>query len=228
MTSHKWSAGDCSHSYELIQNVFVICYICGFRSADNQTMHGDSYLRQCESVGFAQNTMKLKFENRGTNNVDFKQILCDYDGSYGTYTIEWGVYVRFANFKVKLTECYFLELTVRGGMEIKSGPSKRHSQTLICWIVVSKFWQFYYPIAKISFQDCARDSKIFINHDLVLTLACGAYGNYVPRQEQNRRYFCVDHDGFAVSPLFDNRDIKCSDYIYYEKLVEMVNQANYN
>jgi hypothetical protein len=90
MTSHKWSAGDCSHTYEHIQNVFVICF-CGFRFADNQTMHGDSYLRQCESVAFAQNTMKLKFQNRGTNNVYFPLVLCDYDGSYGTYTIEWGM-----------------------------------------------------------------------------------------------------------------------------------------
>jgi hypothetical protein len=59
--------------------------------SDNRTLHGDNYLRQCESILFAQNAMALKFYNRGTIHVYFPQIMCDYDGTYGTYTLDSGV-----------------------------------------------------------------------------------------------------------------------------------------
>lgn len=62
-----------------------------FLVSDNNTLHGDSYLRQCESAAFAQKKIQQKFALRGTNGVSFNDVRCDYDGSYGAYKIENGV-----------------------------------------------------------------------------------------------------------------------------------------
>jgi hypothetical protein len=61
-----------------------------------------------------------------------------------------------------------------------------------------------------------------------MTLACGALGNYITLQQQNSQYYCVDRDGFAVSPLTDNKDMICKDYIYYEKVAELISRAKFN
>ncbi|KAL1403270.1 hypothetical protein pipiens_005746 [Culex pipiens pipiens] len=57
----------------------------------NATLHGDSYLRQCESAAFAQKTIQKRFATRGTIGVTFNAVRCDYDGTYGAYKIENGV-----------------------------------------------------------------------------------------------------------------------------------------
>lgn len=54
---------------------------------------GDSYLRQCESAAFAQKYRRVELAKRGTLDVSFNNVQCDYDGSYGKYKIENGMYV---------------------------------------------------------------------------------------------------------------------------------------
>lgn len=48
------------------------------------------YLRQCESMTFAQNTIRKMYKQAGTE-VTFNPVKCDYDGNYGPYTIENGM-----------------------------------------------------------------------------------------------------------------------------------------
>ncbi|XP_055610049.1 thyroglobulin-like [Uranotaenia lowii] len=62
---------------------FLPCY--------NQTLHGEFYLRQCESSAFAQRAIQKKFALRGTLGITFNDIKCDYDGAYGAYMIENGI-----------------------------------------------------------------------------------------------------------------------------------------
>uniref|UniRef100_A0A182TCP7 Thyroglobulin type-1 domain-containing protein n=1 Tax=Anopheles maculatus TaxID=74869 RepID=A0A182TCP7_9DIPT len=57
----------------------------------NSTLHGESYLRQCESAAHAQKIILKKFYTRGTVGVTFNEIPCDYDGAYGRYKVENGV-----------------------------------------------------------------------------------------------------------------------------------------
>lgn len=48
---------------------------------------GTEYLRQCESMSYAQNILQEKLATHGTLNVSITKTQCDFDGSYGTYTI---------------------------------------------------------------------------------------------------------------------------------------------
>lgn len=57
-------------------------------NADNEDKFGTRYLRQCESAAHAQNIIRQKLYDRGMLDVSFTNIKCDYDGSYGAYTIE--------------------------------------------------------------------------------------------------------------------------------------------
>uniref|UniRef100_A0A182K001 Thyroglobulin type-1 domain-containing protein n=1 Tax=Anopheles christyi TaxID=43041 RepID=A0A182K001_9DIPT len=57
----------------------------------NSTLHGELYLRQCESASQAQKLILKKFYAHGTVGVTFNEILCDYDGAYGRYKVENGV-----------------------------------------------------------------------------------------------------------------------------------------
>ncbi|XP_049542748.1 uncharacterized protein LOC125955652 [Anopheles darlingi] len=57
----------------------------------NSTLHGETYLRQCESAAYAQKMILKKFYTRGTIGVTFNEIRCDYDGAYGRYMVENGV-----------------------------------------------------------------------------------------------------------------------------------------
>lgn len=52
---------------------------------------GDFYLRQCESAAFAQKYRRIALAKRGTLDVSFNNVQCDYDGSYGKYKIENGM-----------------------------------------------------------------------------------------------------------------------------------------
>lgn len=60
---------------------------------DNATLHGDIYLRQCESAAVAQKKIQEKFALRGTVGVTFNEIKCEYDGTFGQYKLENGMYV---------------------------------------------------------------------------------------------------------------------------------------
>lgn len=55
---------------------------------------GVHYLRQCESGAYAQNLLRTKLASRGTIDVSFKNIICDYDGSFGKYNIDNGMWVN--------------------------------------------------------------------------------------------------------------------------------------
>jgi Thyroglobulin type-1 repeat len=59
-----------------------------FVISDNSTLHGDQYLRKCESAAFAQKIMQKKLINRGSISALPNQILCNYDGSYGDVIVE--------------------------------------------------------------------------------------------------------------------------------------------
>lgn len=49
---------------------------------------GTQYLRKCESAAFAQDLILKQLAKRGTKNLAHTKILCDYDGSYGTYGVQ--------------------------------------------------------------------------------------------------------------------------------------------
>lgn len=52
---------------------------------------GDEYMRLCESAAFAQNMRRTALAKRGTLDVSFNNIQCDYDGSFGRYRIDNGM-----------------------------------------------------------------------------------------------------------------------------------------
>lgn len=52
---------------------------------------GTVYLRQCESASLAQKLQLQALKIRGTKDVAFTALQCDFDGSYGKYTIENGM-----------------------------------------------------------------------------------------------------------------------------------------
>ncbi|XP_055377151.1 uncharacterized protein LOC129609244 [Condylostylus longicornis] len=54
---------------------FLPCY--------DKKYHGDQYLRQCESIDRNQLILKKALAAHGTTLVEFNNIMCDYDGSYG-------------------------------------------------------------------------------------------------------------------------------------------------
>ncbi|XP_055628410.1 uncharacterized protein LOC129769902 [Toxorhynchites rutilus septentrionalis] len=57
----------------------------------NVTLHGNSYLRQCESAAFAQKKIQKMFALRGTVGVTYNEIQCEYDGAFGSYRLENGI-----------------------------------------------------------------------------------------------------------------------------------------
>lgn len=48
---------------------------------------GSEYLRQCESIAYAQSILQENLRRRGTLTVSIVKRQCDFDGSYGTYSI---------------------------------------------------------------------------------------------------------------------------------------------
>ncbi|XP_019933156.3 uncharacterized protein LOC109623117 isoform X2 [Aedes albopictus] len=57
----------------------------------NRTLHGEQYLRQCESEFFAQKQLEKKFALHGHVNVTHTALVCDYDGTYGVNEFERGI-----------------------------------------------------------------------------------------------------------------------------------------
>lgn len=58
---------------------------------DDLNKMGNQYLRECESAAHAQNLIRKSLGNRGTLEISFNNVQCDYDGSYGTYNIVNGM-----------------------------------------------------------------------------------------------------------------------------------------
>lgn len=56
--------------------------------SDNESFHGDQYLRRCESAAFAQKVIQKKLINRGAINAVPNQIQCNYDGTFGDIVVE--------------------------------------------------------------------------------------------------------------------------------------------
>lgn len=52
---------------------------------------GTNYFRQCESASFSQKRIQGALAKRGTMDVSFNDIPCDYDGGFGAYTLENGM-----------------------------------------------------------------------------------------------------------------------------------------
>lgn len=79
-------------------------------------------------------------------------------------------------------------------------PTLRHIINTICFIA-----------------DCARDVKIFATEGFQLPLSCTSNGNYALLQDLDGESFCVDQDGFVVSPTFTEpiRQDDCNKYVYY-------------
>lgn len=55
---------------------------------DNYTIYGGQYLRQCDSVLYAQSLLRTTLADRGSTDVRFIGVQCHYDGTFGTYKIE--------------------------------------------------------------------------------------------------------------------------------------------
>ncbi|XP_055842142.1 uncharacterized protein LOC129909166 [Episyrphus balteatus] len=70
---------------------------------------GSTYLRQCESSAYAQNLLKKAYAAHGTTEIEFNNILCDYDGSYGRYSISNGI-----------ASCYWRDGTRLGSFQVQS------------------------------------------------------------------------------------------------------------
>ena len=74
-----------------VNTLCVPCFSLSCKSfsifLDNESFHGDQYLRKCESAAFAQKKMLKKLINRGAINALPNQIQCNYDGSYGDIVI---------------------------------------------------------------------------------------------------------------------------------------------
>lgn len=49
-------------------------------------------------------------------------------------------------------------------------------------------------------------------------MRCQVNGNYEAIQDQNGYMFCVDRDGYAVTPLLQaNEGLDCEQFLYYEQ-----------
>lgn len=55
---------------------------------DDSIIHGDQYLRRCESAAHAQRIIQKTLLNHGAINAVPNQIKCNYDGTYGELVIE--------------------------------------------------------------------------------------------------------------------------------------------
>lgn len=64
--------------------------MCLILTLDEKEM-GDEYMRLCESAALAQNIRRTALAKRGTLDVSFNNVQCDYDGSFGRYKIESGM-----------------------------------------------------------------------------------------------------------------------------------------
>lgn len=114
---------------------------------DDEAEMGTVYLRQCESAAHAQNLMLKALDVRGTKDVALTALQCDFDGSFGAYTIENGMYVFFIlNYLIDCFQLSFTSLSnalcdsvlhARGEMESESARFKTEPTMCPEWIAVS-------------------------------------------------------------------------------------------
>lgn len=55
---------------------------------DNRSIYGPNYLRQCESIDYAQGKISEFFRLHGTQDTPHDIVNCDADGSYGVNAIQ--------------------------------------------------------------------------------------------------------------------------------------------
>lgn len=48
---------------------------------------GSKYLRQCETVAYAQEILRAALILHGTTKIGFEDLTCDYDGNFGSIII---------------------------------------------------------------------------------------------------------------------------------------------
>lgn len=52
------------------------------------------------------------------------------------------------------------------------------------------------------FSDCARDTMIYFpEKGMMVTETCTALGNYQANQNVGQTFYCVDSDGYPVTPM---------------------------
>lgn len=72
---------------------FFIFILIILSDLDKKEKIGEQYLRQCESQLYGQAKILQEFKLHGTQESSFQFALCDWDGTYGKYTVERNVYV---------------------------------------------------------------------------------------------------------------------------------------
>lgn len=70
---------------------------------DDEEIIRGQYLRQCESQLYAQSLVEHELSVHGNNYANFPRLLCDYDGSYGVYTVNNGMCVDLTYSNLKNT-----------------------------------------------------------------------------------------------------------------------------
>lgn len=83
-----WTHLSCCKWFHLKDSLSFLILKEEMYLSDNATELGTEYLRQCESMAYAQNIVQEKLAMHGTLNVSIVKTKCDYDGSYGTYSID--------------------------------------------------------------------------------------------------------------------------------------------
>jgi hypothetical protein len=61
---------------------------------DDKVNVGSGYLRQCESLLFAQKRIEIEMAAHNSRNPNFPYVNCDLDGSYGAVQQEGNQYVN--------------------------------------------------------------------------------------------------------------------------------------
>lgn len=100
-----------------------------FCQLDDKVEMGSKYLRECESAAHAQMLLRQKLFKHGTTDVSFNNLQCDYDGSYGKYKIENGMFVESFGTKLQREIIFFVFLKsflyVAGWYQNKFLPGRR-------------------------------------------------------------------------------------------------------
>ncbi|XP_052873606.1 uncharacterized protein LOC128278923 [Anopheles cruzii] len=105
----------------------------------NETVYGAQYLRRCESVMFSQVLQRKQFITRGHHGVTFTNIACDYDGSYGRYTIEgqevfctWRDGSKIVPYKTSLQKMAAINCNCARDEKLFAAAADRHPMELAC------------------------------------------------------------------------------------------------
>lgn len=94
------------------------CVCC----TDNKTSHGDMYLRKCDSIAYAQGTLRKTMRVHGTNGATLNLANCNNDGSYGYYRLEGNLWVSLSVKRLDIHYKYF-----RAFCQLPDGKKLLHS-----------------------------------------------------------------------------------------------------